>query len=64
MQEIEKHIYELAGEGFNISSPKQVGEILFNKMKIIDKPKKTRTGQFVTSEEVLQQLRSKKSNRR
>ena len=59
MQEIEKHIYELAGEGFNISSPKQVGEILFNKMKIIDKPKKTRTGQFVTSEEVLQQLRSK-----
>lgn len=59
MQEVEKHIYELAGETFNISSPKQVGEILFNKMKIIDKPKKTRTGQFVTSEEVLQQLRSK-----
>jgi DNA polymerase I len=59
MQEVEKHIHELAGEQFNISSPKQVGEILFNKMKIIDKPKKTRTGQFVTSEEVLQQLRSK-----
>lgn len=59
MKEIEKHIYELAGEVFNISSPKQVGEILFNKMSIIDKPKKTKTGQFVTSEDVLEQLRSK-----
>lgn len=59
MQTIEQRIYQLAGEGFNISSPKQVGEILFEKMKIIDKPKKTKTGQFVTSEEVLQQLRSR-----
>jgi DNA polymerase I-like protein with 3'-5' exonuclease and polymerase domains len=46
-------------EQFNISSPKQVGDILFDKMKIIDKPKKTKTGQYVTSEEVLQQLKSK-----
>ncbi len=59
MFQLEAHIYELAGEQFNISSPKQVGDILFGKMKIIDKPKKTKTGQFVTSEEVLMQLRSK-----
>jgi DNA polymerase-1 len=59
MIEYEKYIYELAGEQFNISSPKQVGDILFDKMKIIDKPKKTKTGQYVTSEEVLQQLKSK-----
>lgn len=59
MTAIEQHIYELASEQFNISSPRQVGDILFGKMKIVDKPKKTKTGQFVTSEEVLQQLRSK-----
>ena len=59
MLEIEQRIYELAGEQFNIASPKQVGDILFAKMKIIEKPKKTKTGQFVTSEEVLQQLRHK-----
>ena len=59
MLQLEQHIYELAGEPFNISSPKQVGDILFGKMKIIEKPKKTKTGQFVTSEEVLMQLRSK-----
>ena len=59
LTEIERHIYELAGESFNIASPRQVGEILFGKMKIVDKPKKTKTGQYVTSEEVLQQLRSK-----
>ena len=57
--EIERHVYELAGEEFNISSPKQVGDILFGKMQIIEKPKKTKTGQYVTSEEVLQQLRHK-----
>jgi len=57
--EIERHIYELAGEEFNISSPKQVGDILFGKMQIIEKPKKTKKGQYVTSEEVLQQLRHK-----
>lgn len=59
MKALEKEIFEEAGEEFNISSPKQVGEILFGKMKLVDKPKKTRTGQYVTSEEVLQQLRSK-----
>ena len=59
MNAIEKEIYQLAGEEFNIASPKQVGEILFGKMKIVDKPKKTKTGQYVTSEEVLQQLRGK-----
>ncbi len=59
MNEIEAHIYELAGEQFNISSPRQVGEILFSKMKIVEKPKKTKTGQYVTSEEVLTQLAGK-----
>ena len=59
MNEIEARIYELAGEQFNIASPKQVGEILFDKLKIIEKAKKTKTGQYVTSEEVLQQLRNK-----
>ena len=59
MNEIEQHIYELAGEHFNIASPKQVGEILFDKLKIVEKAKKTKTGQYVTSEEVLQQLKNK-----
>ena len=59
MTQIEKNIYELAGHQFNIASPKQVGEVLFGEMKIVDKPKKTKTGQYVTSEEVLQQLRPK-----
>jgi len=59
MMDIEKRIYELAGEPFNIASPKQVGDILFEKLKIIEKPKKTKRGQYVTSEEVLQQLRHK-----
>ena len=59
MQAYERHAYELAGEEFNISSPKQVGDILFGKMKIIYKPKKTKTGQFVTSEEVLLQLKDR-----
>ena len=59
MHALEAEIYELAGETFNIASPKQVGEILFGKMKIVEKPKKTKTGQYVTSEEVLQQLRGK-----
>ncbi len=55
---IEKEIYALAGEEFNISSPKQVGDILFAKLQIMDKPKKTKSGQYVTSEEVLQGLKS------
>ena len=57
--ELEHRIYELAGQQFNIASPKQVGEILFDKLKIVEKAKKTKTGQYVTSEEVLQQLRNK-----
>ena len=57
--ELEERIYQLAGGQFNIASPKQVGDILFGKMKIIDKPKKTKTGQYVTNEEVLQQLKHK-----
>lgn len=59
MEEIEQRIYGLAGERFNIASPRQVGDILFGKMKIVEKPKKTKTGQFVTSEEVLQTLKGK-----
>ena len=59
MFDIEKSIYELAGEQFNIASPKQVGDILFEKLKIVEKAKKTKTGQYVTSEEVLQQLKNK-----
>ena len=59
MNEIEQRIYELAGQPFNIASPKQVGEILFDKLKIVEKAKKTKTGQYVTSEEVLQQLKNK-----
>ncbi|MBO4444307.1 MAG: DNA polymerase I [Bacteroidaceae bacterium] len=59
MLQIEKEIYQLAGFEFNIASPKQVGQVLFERMKIIEKPKKTKTGQYVTSEEVLESLRSK-----
>ena len=59
MNAYERHAYEEAGEMFNISSPKQVGDILFGKMQLLEKPKRTKTGQYVTSEEVLQQLRGK-----
>ena len=59
MKQYEQEIYKEAGEEFNISSPKQVGDILFGKMQIMDKPKKTKTGQYVTSEEVLQSLEGK-----
>lgn len=59
MSQYEQEIYKEAGEEFNISSPKQVGDILFGKMQIMDKPKKTKTGQYVTSEEVLQSLEAK-----
>lgn len=58
MNRLEQEIHELAGEVFNISSPKQVGEILFEKLKISSKPKKTKTGQYVTSEDVLESYRS------
>ncbi|MDC6387363.1 DNA polymerase I [Maribacter sp. PR1] len=53
---LEQQIYEDAGEEFNIGSPKQLGEILFNKMKLVDKPKKTKTGQYSTAEDVLSYL--------
>lgn len=59
MKELEQRIYGMAGEEFNIASPKQVGDILFGKMKIMEKPKKTKTGQYVTNEEVLQSLKGK-----
>ena len=59
LEDITKEIYELAGVEFNISSPKQLGEVLFDKMKINSNPKKTKTGQYSTSEEVLNELSSK-----
>ena len=59
MAALEQEIYEIAGESFNISSPRQVGDVLFGKMHIIDKPKKTKTGQYVTAENILQSLRTK-----
>ncbi len=59
MEALERQIYdESGGTQFNILSPKQVGDILFERMKIVDKPKKTKTGQYVTSEDVLESLRS------
>ncbi|MCR4921723.1 MAG: DNA polymerase I [Bacteroidaceae bacterium] len=57
MQRLEEEIYQLAGMHFNIASPKQVGEILFDRLHISSKAKKTKTGQYVTSEEVLESLR-------
>ncbi len=59
LSDIEEEIYSLAGEPFNIASPRQVGDILFGKLKIVDKPKKTKTGQYVTSEDVLAQLQNR-----
>ncbi|WP_271855424.1 DNA polymerase I [Patiriisocius marinus] len=56
IQSLEKNIYEEAGEEFNIASPKQLGEILFGKMKLVEKPKKTKTGQYSTAEDVLSYL--------
>ncbi|MEM7380158.1 MAG: DNA polymerase I, partial [Bacteroidota bacterium] len=56
IKSLEQQIYESAGETFNIASPKQLGEILFNKLKLVDKPKKTRTGQYSTAEDVLSYL--------
>ncbi len=55
---VEKEIIKMAGIDFNVNSPKQVGEILFDRMRIIDKPKKTKTGQYSTGEEELQKLRN------
>ena len=59
LQQVEAEIIAMAGEEFNVNSPKQIGEVLFEKMKIIEKPKKTRTGQYSTSEDELQKLRNK-----
>lgn len=59
MEQIEQEIYTLAETEFNIASPKQVGEVLFDQLKIVEKAKKTKTGQYVTSEEVLESLRHK-----
>ncbi|MAL59926.1 MAG: DNA polymerase I [Flavobacteriaceae bacterium] len=56
IKKLETEIYEAAGETFNIASPKQLGEILFDKMKLVDKPKKTKTGQYSTAEDVLSYL--------
>ncbi|TGV00941.1 DNA polymerase I [Flavivirga rizhaonensis] len=53
---LETIIYEAAGEEFNIASPKQLGVILFEKLKLVDKPKKTKTGQYATSEDILSYL--------
>lgn len=59
MDDKQKEIYQSAGMEFNISSPKQVGEVLFDKLKVVEKAKKTKSGQYVTSEEVLENLRYK-----
>ena len=57
--EIEKSVFEMAGVEFNISSPKMVGEVLFDRLKIVEKSKKTKTGQYSTGEDVLENLKSK-----
>ena len=59
IERIETEIYDLAGTPFNVSSPKQVGEVLFDRLKIDEKMKKTKTGQYSTTEEVLEKLRNK-----
>ncbi len=56
IQTLESKIYDTAGEAFNIASPKQMGIILFEKLKLVDKPKKTKTGQYATSEDILSYL--------
>lgn len=56
---LQQAVYEQAGEIFNLSSPKQLGDILFEKLKLISKPKKTKTGQYATSEEILSELAPK-----
>nr|WP_299073888.1 DNA polymerase I [uncultured Allomuricauda sp.] len=56
IKNLEQKIYDAAGQEFNIASPKQLGEILFDKLKLVDKPKKTKTGQYSTAEDVLSYL--------
>ena len=59
VQAIEKKIFETAGETFNIGSPKQLGEVLFDKLKLSEKPKKTKTGQYATGEDILSKMASR-----
>ncbi len=59
LSEIEQKVYELVGESFNLSSPKQVGEVIFEKLQLVEKARKTKTGQYSTSEEVLESLKGK-----
>ena len=59
MKRLQAEVHELAGEEFNLASPKQLGEILFEKLKLVDKPKKTKTGQYTTNEQTLLRLSSK-----
>ncbi len=59
MEDLEKEIHQLAGYDFNVSSPMQVGEILFDRLKLDEKAKKTKTGQYSTSEDILEKIRSK-----
>ena len=59
LKDLEKNIFDLAGEEFNMNSPKQLGEILFEKLELDGKAKKTKTGQYATSEDILQKLISK-----
>ena len=59
LEELEQEIYQLAGTTFNVSSARQVGEILFDRLKIDEKAKKTKTGQYSTTEEILEKLRSR-----
>ncbi|MBF6597632.1 MAG: DNA polymerase I [Fermentimonas sp.] len=59
LKEVEKEIIDMAGIEFNVNSPKQTGEILFDRLKIIEKAKKTKTGQYKTGEEELEKIRSK-----
>lgn len=59
MGKIEREIYDYAGMEFNLNSPKQVGEVFFDKLKIAEKAKKTKSGSYITSEDVLEKLRSK-----
>ena len=56
LKELEKSIFKLSNQDFNLASPKQLGEVLFGQMKIIENPKKTKSGQYSTSEEVLSKL--------
>lgn len=59
LEQLEQSVYAQAGETFNLGSPKQLGIVLFEKLKLVDKPKKTKTGQYATSEEILTELAKK-----